>query len=73
MGDMRVTQQDRKIYLFPINELEGEFESSPGRHSPYFSRVTADFEGGFLVLSKHANRIFRPVPAADANGLDAAG
>ena len=27
-----VTQSDRKIYLFLINELEGEFESSPAEH-----------------------------------------
>ena len=29
----RVTQLDRKIYLFLINELEVEFESSPGHQT----------------------------------------
>ncbi len=31
-----VTELNRKVYLFRINSLEGEFESSPGHHFPLF-------------------------------------
>lgn len=43
-----VTHTDRKIYLFRINELEGEFESSPGHHFPYFSRGYSGFRKWIL-------------------------